>query len=274
MSNEASHAGDPRQNRLLAALPDIEWRRVLSHLEPVELSHGEMILWESDSPLTHAYFPTTSIISLLYASADGVSTEIATVGNEGLVGISLFMGGTVARSRWVAQRGGHAYRLGAAILRAEFSRGATMQKLLLQYTQARLTLIGQTAVCNRRHSIDQQLCRWLLLTLDRHAPEVVTMTHERLANTLGVRREGITDAARKLQAAGLIKYNRGRIAVIDRAGVEAFCCECYGVVRRAFDLLPAARASPPQVMSPSSAASKNHTTHTAVPAAPNPTLPV
>jgi CRP-like cAMP-binding protein len=259
MSNDAAPAGDPRENRLLAALPDIEWRRVLPNLEPMELPDGE-ILCELTSRLMHAYFPTTSIISLQYTTADGASTEIAAVGNEGLVGISLFMGGSAMWNRLVVQRRGQVYRLGAAILTAEFNRGETMQKLLLRYTQARLTLIAQTAVCNRRHSIDQQLCRWLLLSLDRHASEELTMTHERLANTLGVRREGITDAARKLQAAGLIKYSRGRIAVINRAGLESNCCECYGVVRRAFDLLPAARASSPQVAPLPSAASKNHTT--------------
>jgi len=262
MLNKASRPGDPRQNRLLAALPEIEWRCLLPNLESMELSDGE-ILCELDSRLTHAYFPTTSIISLLCGTVDGASTEIAAVGNEGLVGISLFMGGPMMRTRMVVQRRGQVYRLGAAILTAEFSRGETMQQLLLRYTQARLTLIGQTAVCNRRHSIDQQLCRWLLLSLDRQAPEEITMTHERLANTLGVRREGITDAARKLQAAGLIKYSRGRMAVVDRAGVEAFCCECYGVVRRAFDLLAAAGASSPLVVPPSSAASKNHATRAA-----------
>lgn len=272
MSNETFHARDPRQNRLLAALPESEWRRVLPHLEPMELSDGEL-LCGSDSRLTHAYFPTTSIISLLYATADGASIEIATIGNEGLVGISLFMGGTAMPGRFAVQHRGEVYRLGAAILTTEFSRGATMQKLLLRYTQARLTQIAQTAVCNQRHSIDQQLCRWLLLSLDRRASEELTMTHERLANTLGVRREGITDAARKLQAAGLIKYSRGRIAVIDRAGAEAFCCECYGVVRRAFDLLPAARASAPQVVPLSSTTLRNHTPLAAA-AALIPILPV
>ena len=239
MLNDPTFAGGPRQNRLLAALPDDEWRRVQPNLVPLELSSGE-VLCEFDSRLTHAYFPTTSIISLLYTTADGASTEIAAIGDEGLVGITLVMGETAMGSRVVVQRGGQVYRLDPAALQAEFSRGGTMQKLLLLYTQARLTLISQIAVCNRRHSIDQQLCRWLLLSLDRYASQELTITHERLANTLGVRREGITDAARKLQAAGLIQYSRGRIAVVDRARTEAFCCECYGVVHRALALLPAA----------------------------------
>ncbi len=239
MSSDAAFASDPRQNRLLAVLPEHEWRRVQPNLVPIELSSGE-VLCEFDSPLKHAYFPTTSIISMLYTTEDGASTEIAAIGDEGLVGITLVLGGTAMGSRVVVQRGGQVYRLDAAALKSEFSRGGTMQKLLLLYTQARLTLISQIAVCNRRHSIDQQLCRWLLLTLDRYASQELTITHERLANTLGVRREGITDAACKLQAAGLIEYSRGRIAVPDRARAEAFCCECYGVVRRALALLPAA----------------------------------
>ena len=241
MSNDAAFASDSRQNRLLAALPADEWRRVQSNLVPVKLSRGA-VLCEFDSRLTHAYFPTTSIISLLYTTADGASTEIAAIGDEGLVGITLVLGGTTMGSRVVVQRGGQAYRLDAATLKAEFSRGGTMQKLLLLYTQARLTVIGQIAVCNRRHSIDQQLCRWLLLSLDRCASQELAITHERLANTLGVRRGGVTDAARKLQDAGLIQYSRGRIAVVDRARAEAFCCECYGIARRALALLPAARA--------------------------------
>src|SRR5271166_3360410 len=239
MLNDPAFAGDPRQNRLLAALPDNEWRRVRPNLVPLELSPGE-VLCEFDSRLTHAYFPTTSIISLLYTTADGASTEIAAIGDEGLVGITLVMGDTAMGSRVVVQRGGQVYRLDPAALKAEFSRGGAMQRLLLLYTRARLMLISQIAVCNRRHSIDQQLCRWLLLSLDRYASQELTITHERLANTLGVRREGITEAARKLQAAGLIQCSRGRIAVVDRARTEAFCCECYGVVHRALALLPAA----------------------------------
>ncbi len=239
MPNAAAFASDPRQNRLLAALPENEWRRVQPNLVPIELSSGE-VLCEFDSRLRYAYFPTTSIISMLYTTEDGASTEIAAIGAEGLVGITLVLGGTAMGSRVVVQCGGQVYRLDAAAVRAEFSRGGTMQKLLLLYTQARLTLISQIAVCNRRHSIDQQLCRWLLLSLDRYASQELTITHERLANTLGVRREGITDAACKLQAAGLIEYSRGRIAVPNRARAEAFCCECYGVVRRALALLPAA----------------------------------
>jgi CRP-like cAMP-binding protein len=236
---------------------------VQPNLESLEVSHGD-VLYESDSQLMHAYFPTTSIVSLLSETADGTSTEIAAVGNEGLVGITLFMGATAMQHRVVVQSGGQVHRLGAAILTAEFDRGGTLQEVLLRYTRARLTLIAQMAVCNQRHSIDQQLCRWLLVSVDRLASAELAMTHERLANTLGVRREGITDAANKLQAAGLIKCSRGRIAVVDRAGIEAYCCECYGVVRRAFDLLPAARASPlhaePLSLAVSrDAVSRNHT---------------
>ncbi len=229
---------DPRQNQLLAALPPGEWSRVRPYLEPMDLSVGQ-ILCEPGSPRSHAYFPTSSIISLVYVTSDGTSTEIASIGNEGLAGVTLIMGASATPLRTIVHCRGGAYRLRAEILTAEFSRGADLHQLLLRYTQARLTLIGQLAVCNRRHSIDQQLCRWLLQRLDRLACEELTMTHEALANTLGVRREGITEAALKLQSAGLIRYGRGRITGIDRAGLEACCCECYGVVRRAFDCLSA-----------------------------------
>jgi CRP-like cAMP-binding protein len=232
MSINTTAAGGPLRNQVLAALPSREWKRVRPNLEPMDLSLGET-LCESDSQLTHAYFPTTSTISLMCMMSDGTSTEIAAVGNEGLVGITLFMGRAPTMNRVVVQTEGRAYRLRAEILKSEFSQGDAMQYLLLRYTQARLTLIGQTAACNRRHAIDQQLCRWLLLSLDRVGCDELSMTHELLANTLGVRREGITEAALKLQAAGLIKYSRGRITVVDRRGVEASCCECYGVVRRA-----------------------------------------
>jgi CRP-like cAMP-binding protein len=239
MSPNAPPAGTPLRNNLLAALPGRDWQRVRPNLEPMELTRGE-ILCESDSRLAHAYFPTTSTISLIYMMCDGTSTEIAAVGNEGLVGITLFMGVAATMNRVVVQSGGHAYRLPAQILKAEFKRGDAMQDLLLRYTQARLTLIGQTAACNQRHSIDQQLCRWLLLSLDRVGSDELTITHETLGNTLGVRREGITEAALKLQAAGQIKYSRGRITALDRAGIESSCCECYGVMRRAVDQLTAA----------------------------------
>jgi CRP-like cAMP-binding protein len=239
MLNPVALPNDPRQNQLLAALSPGDWSRVRPYLEPMDLSVGQ-ILSESGSPRTHAYFPTSSIISLVYATSDGTSTEIASVGNEGLAGVTLIMGAAATPLRTIVHCRGEAYRLRAQILTAEFSRGADLHQLLLRYTRARLILTGQLAVCNQRHSIDQQLCRWLLLRLDRLASEELTMTHEALANTLGVRREGITEAALKLQSAGLIRYSRGRITVIDRPGLEACCCECYGVVRRAFDRLSAA----------------------------------
>jgi len=238
MSINAAPTGDPLRNKLLSALPRLEWSRLRPNLELIDLSSGE-ILCESDSRLTHAYFPTTATISLMYIMCDGSSSEIAAVGSEGLVGITLFMGNAATMNRVVVQNRGRAYRLRAEILKAEFTQGGAMQHLLLRYTQARLTLIGQTAACNRRHAIEQQLCRWLLLSLDRLGSDELTMTHEMLASTLGVRREGITEAALKLQAAGLIKYSRGRITVVDREGLEASCCECYGVVRRALDHLTA-----------------------------------
>jgi CRP-like cAMP-binding protein len=210
MLNPVALPNDPRQNQLLAALSPGEWIRVRPHLERMDLSVGQ-ILCESGSPRTHAYFPTSSIISLVYVTSDGTSTEIASIGNEGLAGVTLIMGASATPLRTLVHCRGEAYRLRAEILTAEFSRGADLHQLLLRYTQARLTLVGQLAVCNQRHSIDQQLCRWLLLRLDRLACEELTMTHEALSNTLGVRREGITEAARKLQSAGLIRYGRGRI---------------------------------------------------------------
>ncbi len=236
MSFNISLAGDSRQNKLLAALPDAEWRRLHRHLEPIEIPLGET-LREPGSQLTYAYFPTTAIISLLHATADGTSTEIAAVGNEGLVGVAFLLGGEATPSREVAQGQGWAFRIKGAILKEEFLRGGAIQRLLLRYIQALLTLVGQTAVCNRQHCIDQQLCRWLLLNLDRIASAELIMTHELLSSLLGVRREGVTEAAHKLQLAGLITYYRGRITVIDRTGVEARCCECYGVVRREYDRL-------------------------------------
>ena len=242
MSNNTAAADGPLRNQVLAALPILEWKRVRPNLEPMDLSLGQ-ILCESDSRLSHAYFPTTSTISLKCILSDGTSTEIAAVGNEGLVGITLFMGSAATMNRVVVQSGGRAYRLRAEILKAEFNKGDAMQSLLLRYTQVRLMLIGQTAACNRRHAIEQQLCRWLLLSLDRVGCDELAMTHELLANTFGVRREGITEAALKLQAAGLIKYSRGRITVVDRAGIESSCCECYGVVRRALTRLT---VPPPQ----------------------------
>ena len=189
--------------------------------------------------MRHVYFPTTSIVSLLYVMEDGASAEIAVVGNEGVVGVSLFMGGESTTSRAVVQSDGHAYRLKAQLLKDEFFRAGPMQRLLLRYTQALLTQMAQTAVCNRHHSLDQQFCRWLLLSLDRLSSNELIMTQELIANMLGVRREGVTEAAGNVQRAGLIEYNRGRITVLDRPGLEARACECYAVVKKEFDrLLP------------------------------------
>ena len=232
----ASHS--PHQNHLLAALPASDYQRLASHLELVPMKLGE-VLYESGVQLRYVYFPTTSILSLLYVMEDGASAEIAIVGNEGILGISLFMGGETTPSRAVVQSAGHAFRLKAALLKNEFGRfGATMH-LLLRYTQALITQMAQTAVCNRHHSVDQQLCRWLLLSLDRLQTNELSMTQELIANMLGVRREGVTEAAGKLQGAGLISYQRGRITVLDRPGLEARSCECYQVVKTEFDrLLP------------------------------------
>ncbi|MGA0585036.1 MAG: Crp/Fnr family transcriptional regulator [Castellaniella sp.] len=229
----------PKENRLLAVLPDAEWQRWSARLEPVELPLGR-VLYESGKRLSHVYFPTTAIVSLLYVLENGSSAEIAVVGNEGLVGISLFMGGETTPSRAVVQSAGHGFRLRADLVKNEFNRAGPVLHLLLRYTQALITQMAQTAVCNRHHSLDQQLCRWLLLSLDRlHGSELV-MTQELIANMLGVRREGVTEAALKLQAAGLIRYARGRIAVLDRAGLEKRTCECYAVVKTEYDrLLPA-----------------------------------
>jgi CRP-like cAMP-binding protein len=226
----------PRRNKLLAALPDSEWKRVQWVLEPTEMLVGK-ILSEPGSPLRHAYFPTTSTISYVYATADGASTEIAAVGNEGVVGIVLVMGGETTPGSAVVQTEGWSYRLSRENLREEFRTGGAMQCILLSYTQVRLTLLAQTAFCNQHHSIEQRLIRWLLLTLERVMSEQVLMTHEAIANILGVRREGITEATGKLQSLGLIACSRRRITVIDRAGLEARCCECYGVVRREYDRL-------------------------------------
>ena len=198
-----------------------------------------MVLYESGSQLRHVYFPTTSIVSLLYVMADGASAEMAVVGNEGMVGVALFMGGETTPSRALVQSAGHAYRLPGQLLKEEFHRASALQYLLLRYTQALLTQMGQTAVCNRHHTVDQQLCRWLLLSLDRLPSNKLMMTQELIANMLGVRREGVTDAAGKLQSAGIIEYSRGHITVLDRPLLEKQCCECYRVVKEEFDrLLP------------------------------------
>jgi CRP-like cAMP-binding protein len=226
----------PSSNKLLAALPAETYERLRPHLEPVQLELGASV-YEAGSRQGYVYFPIDSVVSLLYVMRDGASTEIAGVGNEGVIGIALFMGGETTPSRAVVQCAGRAYRLKARLLKAEF--GGALQHLLLRYTQALITQMAQTAVCNRHHSIEQQLCRWLLLTADRLPSTVLVMTQEAIAHTLGVRREGITDAAGKLQEDGLINYSRGRITVVDRPGLEARVCECYGVVKKEFDrLLP------------------------------------
>lgn len=236
-------ADDPRQNLLLAALPTAEWERWLPDLEPVDLPLGK-VLYESGARLTHVYFPTTAIASLLYVLENGASAEIAVVGFEGIVGISLFMGGESTTSRAVVQSAGRGYRLKASLMMQEFNRAGPVLHLLLRYTQALLTQMAQTAVCNRHHSLDQQLCRWLLLSLDRLRSHELVMTQELIANMLGVRREGVTEAAGRLQDAGLIRYRRGHISVLDRAGLETRACECYDVVKREYDrLLPSAVAT-------------------------------
>jgi len=228
----------PRQNHLLDALPAGEYERLAPHLELVPLKLGD-VLYEPGVQLRYVYFPTTSIVSLLYVLEDGASAEIAIVGNEGILGISLFMGGETTPSRAVVQSAGYGYRLKAQLLKNEFGRFGPMLHLLLRYTQALITQMAQTAVCNRHHSVDQQLCRWLLLSLDRLASNELAMTQELIANMLGVRREGVTEAAGKLQDAGLIQYRRGKITVLDRPGIEARSCECYQVVKTEFDrLLP------------------------------------
>ncbi|MEP6885500.1 MAG: Crp/Fnr family transcriptional regulator [Gammaproteobacteria bacterium] len=227
-----------RENRLLASLPDKEWARWRTHLEPVELPLGE-VLYEAGGKMTHVYFPTSAIVSLLYVMEKGESAEIAVVGYEGIVGIALFMGGETTSSRAVVQSAGAGCRLKANLLLAEFNRGGPVLHLLLRYTQALLTQMSQTAVCNRHHSLDQQLCRWLLLSLDRlHSNELI-MTQALIANMLGVRREGVTEAAGRLDKAGLIQYQRGRITVLDRMRLEQRTCECYSVVKKEYDrLLP------------------------------------
>ncbi len=235
-------AHDPRMNQLLAALPEPDWQRWQPQLEPVDLALGQ-VLYESGSTLSHVCFPTTAIVSLLYVMEDGASAEIAVVGNEGLVGVALFMGGESTPSRAVVQSAGKGWRLASQVIKEEFKRAPVLH-LLLRYTQALITQMAQTAVCNRHHSLDQQLCRWLLLSLDRLQGNELVMTQELIANMLGVRREGVTEGALKLQKAGLIRYARGRITVLDRAGLERRTCECYAVVKREYDRpLPAQPAT-------------------------------
>jgi CRP-like cAMP-binding protein len=222
---------NPSQNHLLAALPTAEFERLAAHLELVPMLLGD-ILYEPGGQMQYAYFPTTSIVSLHYVMESGASAESAGVGNEGLVGISLFMGGETTPSSAVVQTAGHAYRLAGRLLKQEFNRAGLMQGLLLRYTQALITQMFQTAACNRHHSVEQQLCRWLLLTLDRMPTKDLIMTQELVASMLGVRREGVTQAAGRLQEAGVIRYRRGHIAVLERAGLEARACECYAVVKK------------------------------------------
>jgi CRP-like cAMP-binding protein len=230
---------DLKDNQLLAALPEAEMQRWLPNLKSVEMPLGSVV-YESGGILSHVYFPTTAIVSLLYVLENGASAEIAVVGNEGIVGVSVFMGGGSTPSRAVVQSAGWGYCLQSSLMKEEFDRAGPALHLLLRYTQALLTQMAQTAVCNRHHSLDQQLCRWLLLSLDRLQGSELVMTQELIANMLGVRREGVTEGALKLQQAGLIRYARGHITVLDRAGLEKRSCECYAVVKREYDrLLPA-----------------------------------
>ena len=228
----------PKQNHLLDALPAEDYARLLSDLELIPMPLGWAV-YESGDNMGYVYFPTTCIVSLLYVMQSGASAEIAITGNEGLIGISLFMGGESTPSRAVVQSEGSSYRLKASVLKREFALGGHLQHLALRYTQALITQMAQTAVCNRHHSVDQQLCRWLLLSLDRLSSNKLRMTQELISNMLGVRREGVTEAAGRLQASGLIHYSRGKITVIDRPGLEQRVCECYAVVKKEFDrLLP------------------------------------
>lgn len=228
----------PRHNHLLGALLKAEYNRISVGLELVHMPLGQ-VLYEAGGLLKYAYFPTTSIVSLLYVMENGASAEIAVVGNEGIVGVSIFMGGDTTPSRAVVQSEGYGYRLNAQLMKNEFNRAGPVLRLLLLYTQALITQMSQTAVCNRHHSVEQQLCRWLLLSLDRLKSNELVMTQELIANMLGVRREGVTEAAGKLQKSGLIHYSRGRIEVLDRSGLEKRVCECYQVVKTEFDrLLP------------------------------------
>ena len=234
---------DPMGNQLLATLPEAELARWLPQLEAVDLQLGK-VLYESGIRLSHVYFPTTAIVSLLSVMADGASAELAVVGHEGIVGISLFMGGDSTPSRAVVQSAGQGFRLKAHLLLLELNRAGPVMHLLLRYTQALITQMAQTAVCNRHHSLEEQLCRWLLLSLDRLPSNEVMMTQELIANMLGVRREGVTEAAGHLKTLGLITYQRGHITVLDRPALERRSCECYGVVKKEYDrLLPATPAS-------------------------------
>ena len=232
-----AQGADPKANHLLAALPGDIWQRWLPQLEFVEMPLGQ-VLYEAGVTLAHVYFPTTAVVSLLYVMEDGASAEIAVVGNEGVVGVSIFMGGESTPSRAVVQSGGRGFRLKSQAMKDEFIWPPVLH-LMLRYTQALITQMAQTAACNRHHSLDQRLCRWLLLSLDRIRSEELIMTQELIANMLGVRREGVSDSAIRLQKAGLIHYSRGHITVLDRKGLEKRTCECYAVVKKEYDrLLP------------------------------------
>lgn len=236
MALKIPDVAEARRNAILGALSPADWARLQPCVQRFALPLGTVV-YESGGQLGYVYFPTTAIVSLLYVMADGASAEIAVVGNDGVVGIALFMGGESTPSRAVVQSAGVAYRMRSEVVKQEFVRGGDLQHLLLRYTQALITQMAQTAVCNRHHSIDQQLCRWLLMSLDRLEGDDLSMTQELIANMLGVRREGVTEAAGKLQAAGLIRYSRGHITVLDRTGIERRCCECYAVVKREADRL-------------------------------------
>lgn len=240
MIDTAVHSA--RENQLLASLSPAEQTRIFPHLHLVEMPLGK-VLYESGDALRHVYFPVDCIVSLLYVLENGVSAEISVVGNEGLIGIALFMGGETTPSRAIVQSAGSAYRLAGPLLKDEFHQSGEMQLRLLRYTQSLITQMAQTAVCNRHHSLEQQLCRWLLLSLDRLTSSQLTMTQELIANMLGVRREGVTEAAGKLQKLGVIEYHRGRITVLDRPKLESLCCECYAVVKRESDRLLQPRAN-------------------------------
>ncbi len=243
MQSPDEHPLDLKQNQLLAALPAVELQRWLPQRESVELPLGQ-VLYEPGNTLSHAYFPSTAIVSLLYVMENGQSAEIAVVGNEGIVGISLFMGGESTPSRALVHSAGRGFRLESQRMKEEFNRAGPVMHVLLRYTQALITPMAQTAVCNRHHSLDQQLCRWLLLSLDRLQGNELVMTQELIANMLGVRREGVTEAALKLQTSGLIRYARGHIKVLDRPGLEKRTCECCAVVKEEYDrLLPATPAA-------------------------------
>ncbi len=236
MAAPATSSPSPERNHLLAGLSATARERIYPHLQLVPMPLGK-VLYEPGDTLRHVYFPVNTIVSLLYVLEDGASAEISVVGNEGLIGVALFMGGETTPSRAIVQSAGHAYRLVGARLKDEFHLNGEMQMLLLRYTQALLTQMAQTAVCNRHHSVDKQLCRWLLLSLDRLDSNQLVMTQELIANMLGVRREGVTEAAGKLQKLGVIKYTRGQITVLDRPGLEQLCCECYAVVKKETDRL-------------------------------------